>query len=291
MPIYLILRGGLGNQLFMFASMVAFAKSSQRNLQLITHWFGTTQREEKFESHKRSFELGQLRSIVIFRNKFTEFFDSFFYAIFIASLRFPWIEKLGIVVDGDREQQTSRKWAGLIYHGYMQAPNNFNGIRNEIAELLCLDSESEAKLRLKLENRVKYGRKIAVHVRRGDYLLTETKENVLSTEYYNRCLSRLIAEEHDVFFFSDDLKWCKANFRAENYFFVEESNPLFAMKLMSYCDDFILSSSTFGWWGAWLSETLDKRVIYPHPYNSESPKIWAFLPQLNWIPERAIYAR
>jgi hypothetical protein len=58
---------------------------------------------------------------------------------------------------------------------------------------------------------------------------------------------------------------------------------------MAYCDDFIVSPSTFSWWGAWLSENEDKLVIYPNPYNEDSEDIWKELPQRNWIPESAIF--
>ena len=290
-PAYLVLRGGLGNQLFMFASMYAFAKSNQRNLQLVTHWFQTPQRDKKFEMHKREFELSQLPSAVVFRRRSTILLDRFLYTIFLASIKFPLIQRLGIVVDVDREENLSGRSLGLINYGYMQKPENFNSMRSEILKLFAFDPESEEDIQKRLDKRHEKTRKIAVHVRRGDNLLTESQSNVLSQTYYSNCLRRLEADHCDVFFFSDDTEWCKANFDAENHFVVEEANPLITIKLMAQCDDFILSPSTFSWWGAWLSEAGDKRVIYPEPYNQESPKIWSSLPQKTWISETALYQR
>ena len=40
----------------------------------------------------------------------------------------------------------------------------------------------------------------------------------------------------------------------------------FDLCLISSCQDFIISNSTFGWWGAWLGAGEGKRVILPTPW-------------------------
>ncbi len=35
------------------------------------------------------------------------------------------------------------------------------------------------------------------------------------------------------------------------------------MQLMSQCTDNIMANSSFSWWGAWLGDSADKKVIAP----------------------------
>ena len=289
-PVYVVLRGGLGNQLFMFASAYCIAHRSKRELQIITSWFRTKQREKIYGLHTRKFELNELDSIKLHRNVSTKLLDSFLYAVFLISLKYPVIRKMGIVFDGDRLKQQKIPSRTLVIDGYMQNPEYFNQSREKIIQLLQLDKATENKLKETIQdNNPNRNRNVALHVRRGDYLLSEKSKNLLSLEYFSNCLAKLDLSRSNINVFSDDNDWCKSNFTGDYFRFIEEQDPLKSLKLMSYCDDFIVSPSTFSWWGAWLSETEDKKVIYPHPYNEDSEEIWKELPQQNWIAEPAIF--
>lgn len=94
---------------------------------------------------------------------------------------------------------------------------------------------------------------IALHVRRGDYLTTE-KFKALSLVYYFNALKLI---EGDIFIFSDDLQWCKENFK-ECYFinrkitFVDLPDYL-SFDLMNFCSHNIISNSTFSILAAYLN--------------------------------------
>jgi hypothetical protein len=121
--------------------------------------------------------------------------------------------------------------------------------------------------RIKLITSIKGSKKaIGLHVRRGDYLTQPTRHPVVSKEYIEEAYKQLPYHEY-LIIMSDDLDWCKQNLQFPNSVFVENQNGNYwdyeGIWLLSLCDHFIISNSTFSWWGAWLSKTENKKVIAP----------------------------
>ena len=61
---------------------------------------------------------------------------------------------------------------------------------------------------------------------------------------------------------SDDVSWCKENFRLENIIY-SNNNMEFDLCVQSECNHHIISNSTFSWWGAWLGFNSKKQIIAP----------------------------
>lgn len=109
---------------------------------------------------------------------------------------------------------------------------------------------------------------VCVNVRRGDYLKVQHLGfNVLTKEQIDS-----IVEEHfpndKIFFVSDDIEWCKENFKGERYRFADKPGrwkPEMDLYLQTQCKANIISNSTFSWWGAYLNESAVK-VVCPMPW-------------------------
>lgn len=106
---------------------------------------------------------------------------------------------------------------------------------------------------------------VGVHIRRGDYVTLGLV--VCSLRYYEYCMD-LISEQIDnptFFVFSDDIAWVKGNIKTnKRIIYVDNHNSAPEdMQLLSSCQHFILSNSTFSWWSAFLSKNLNKIVIAP----------------------------
>ncbi|MBQ9487758.1 MAG: alpha-1,2-fucosyltransferase [Selenomonadaceae bacterium] len=114
---------------------------------------------------------------------------------------------------------------------------------------------------------------VSLHVRHGDYLTYESRNvrGLLPLSYYQTCINELRKDYHDItlFVFSDDLAWCRKNFKFDvPTEFIEGCEHDFEeMHLMSLCKHNIISNGTFAWWGAWLNENPDKKVFAPYSWH------------------------
>lgn len=95
---------------------------------------------------------------------------------------------------------------------------------------------------------------IALHIRRGDFLINSGNHYNQSLEYYENALSKFDSDRQ-VVIFSDDPKWCMSQdlFSSDRFIVSEFAGPYHDLYLMTQCSDFIIANSTFSWWGAWLA--------------------------------------
>lgn len=117
----------------------------------------------------------------------------------------------------------------------------------------------------------------AVHVRRGDYVTNPTGTlTSLPYAWYATCQEMTF--DNDVIYFSDDIEWCRSKFAGaceREHFYEGVSRPAehegdymsapvldwIDLFLMQRCQKFVISNSTYSWWGAWLAKSSEVR--YP----------------------------
>lgn len=128
-----------------------------------------------------------------------------------------------------------------------------------------------------LINLIDNSNSVCISVRRGDFFTdtNQKKYGVCSPEYYIRAKKFFDDKQIDntmFFCFSDDIEWCKEklNFKGANIVFVSQDMPVYeTLRLMAHCKNFVLSNSTFSWWGQFLSKNNDKVVVSPSRWNNE----------------------
>ena len=105
---------------------------------------------------------------------------------------------------------------------------------------------------------------IALHIRRGDFLINSANHFNQSLEYYEKALSKFDANRQ-VVIFSDDPTWCMKQklFDGDRFLVSEAAGPYHDLYLMTQCDDCIIANSSFSWWGAWLQINPYQKVIAP----------------------------
>lgn len=103
------------------------------------------------------------------------------------------------------------------------------------------------------------------------------KTSELCDDYYNRAyevMCELGNDKKHIVVFSDDIEWCKKNItlgdRHDRQYFATFQNKCIELIVMSMFYHNILSNSTFGWWGAYLSNHNAKLVVVPERWVSNS---------------------
>ena len=141
-----------------------------------------------------------------------------------------------------------------------------------ILETFSIPVEIKEHIESKYSDILALNNTVAVHVRRGDFLTPRLSQYHYSQkpEYYINAMATFDTTSTFVFF-SDDIEWCKLNFsdKAENVKFIEGETDVIDLYFMSLLNDNIIGNSTFSFWGAWLNQNENKRVVAPRRWYGE----------------------
>lgn len=151
-----------------------------------------------------------------------------------------------------------------VYDGYYQDEKYFHKYKDDLLDLFGPTSEFIDRVRLKLPQLFK-GRVTAINVRRGDYLYYPNYHPTVTVDYIMAAVSQ-IKKTDSFLILSDDLEWCRTNLSLPNAAYIEGYNSYEQLWIMSLCHDFIISNSSFSWWGAWLSRCTDSTVVAPETW-------------------------
>jgi hypothetical protein len=268
------LHGGLGNQMFQYAFSKNLAKVRGESIAFVDDTLnGVTKRKyelsyfnikPKFVDKKKATELDKL-----YKNKTPKIIRRF--------LKQPkylvdcYLDKNLFVFD-KKVYKTDKKY----FVGYWQNEKYFNEIRKELLK----DFTSKKNITKKLKQN-----SVSIHIRRGDYIKNpqvKQAHGACDMNYYKTAINLIEDKVENPFFyvFSDDIVWCKKNFKfLKNVEFISNKQPYMDIVLMSKCEHNIIANSSFSWWGAWLNENDNKIVIAPKSwmksyYKSPVPKEW-----------------
>jgi hypothetical protein len=151
---------------------------------------------------------------------------------------------------------------GFHYIGYFQSEKYFYS--NDFVKWLFLPSEMVKRKMSKYDD-LYNSSTCSIHVRRGDYLKLPDHYPVPKMEYYNTAIERLNDKIDKFLIFSDDIEWCKNNFKGNKYHFIKDRDYL-EFFLQSKCNHHIICNSSFGLLGALLGEQEDT-IVY-------TPRVW-----------------
>jgi len=115
--------------------------------------------------------------------------------------------------------------------------------------------------------------RVAIHVRRGDYVGNSFYVDLTKTTYYADAISQFPNEKFVVF--SDDIEFCKKYFDSR-FEFSEGKTVEEDLKAMASCKGMIMANSSLSWWGGFLGNP-NKKVVYPKEWFSDKIQRVGFL--------------
>lgn len=270
------LKGGLGNQLFQYASARALAWDRAANLILDCAWY-----ERKNSNRKLKVDQFPINAQHVSLTKPARLLRKHLSRLSPITIKKMGFTTLGyyITEPSDNGYKPLRNLPGshLYMDGYWQAIQNFEHYRTQLLAELTPPPSIIESLPKQTSSSV-----VSVHIRRGDY--ADSPNAHMVTEQYVQNAMQQFDNNHDFLFFSDDIKWCQQKFKSDRISFATNPSDLHDLAHMSLCAHNIIANSSFSWWSAWLNTNTDKRVIAPQPWTAEDthkdilPDNWETLP-------------
>lgn len=191
------------------------------------------------------------------------------------------------VIKGGREHYLFGYWAHEKY---------FKDIRSILLQDLTLKAEYQTQEFIAAQKRLQQENSISIHIRRGDYANSSTIKSyfgLMPLSYYEKAIEKIQEKSESPVFtvFTDDVNWVRENLKTKIHLnFIQDAGCFTdyqELVLMSCCKHNIIANSTFSWWGAWLNQNKWKIVIAPKrwyndPYAQANYERNGFIPS-NWI--------
>ena len=273
------IRGGLGNQMFIYAMTRAMALRNETEMTFNLH-YGF---DMDFQFH-RKLELSNLNVSWGRKNKLATFdyglarYTRFFSRKIGRNILMP---QYRFYVEHEppyfQKELVELRSKNVYLEGYWQSEKYFadykNHIRNDFKIITNMSDSVEEELR-----QLRQGTEnlVFIGIRRYQDCATTPPGMVLEEEYYNKAIQLMESKLTNPKFvvFTQQPEWAKAHLIAQAPIVYAspkegELSTIEDMYLMRHCRHSIISNSSFYWWSAWLSEYKDGIVIAPSNFNNK----------------------
>lgn len=253
--------GGLGNQLFQFATLIAYCRKYGFQPVFDRKYHGELHSKdlfwEQFELLKRIVSEYSFSKPTIYQEN-----DAIYQPIppFFQS------GENSITQDGSIKE--------ILLRGYFNNEKYFLESKDEIRELFqqCIISalkigNTALNEQIDVSTTMMENGSIGIHVRRGDYLKIPHVFHITNMAYYNSVLQNLnlsviVTRENEnvepkIVIVSEDITWCNQNFlhtdsKLDTVVF-RNGTILEDFYFLMCCSKLIITNSTFSWWAAYLN--------------------------------------
>lgn len=300
-----LLKGGLGNQLFQIAAGLYASKSASIEIfckftipretygktdALYFKWpegvIQNTTPSSRLEKKLLALSLTQALSIrkvnrYFYMNRFIAVLNSLYF-----SIKF---KERTHVISGEETGFTEiylRPGRNLL-NGYFQA-HQYASEPQVLSKLSNIEIEHPTQELERWISKAKKEKPVVVHLRLGDYK-HEHGIGVLPKSYYQEALNRLVekVESRNLWVFTNEPESVNLYIDPSPYFEMQVIgevglNPAETLELMRFGSSYVIANSTFSWWGAFLAYDGESIKIMPKPWFRQLPSPSGISPE-NWI--------
>ena len=256
MTLHLSLKGGLGNQLFQFATAVELCISSE--IPLCLHWAqprGATKRQ--FNLNFLGLETCRVYKVDVKNGINFQFISKH------SPVQSIWAEKIHESSLKYNEIQLTSPEVKL--YGFFQSWRYFQRFNDPIKKFINfrLVSSINSLIDKEIEG------KTLIHIRFGDYLTSGPSQiyTNLNQNYYIKALDALKAEKDSIICVTDDIKNAKilcGKILGRKIRTLTSKNSLLDLYYLSHAGKLVIANSTYSWWGAFLNS--NSPVIAPNSW-------------------------
>jgi hypothetical protein len=287
-----ILNGGLGNQLFQLAAALSMGKDTdivlnsaagesrtreQQGMEIAG--FKLPTRVENSKKFSASFFVKKLSNLLLRLSTYSVstlklqlLHRKVLGAIEIVIGRIAYPQAKCVVPYGlGYSKLASQNLNSAVQIGYFQSYKWASNL-SVLSELMRLEPKNPSLAFMKFQKLAIDEKPLIVHIRLGDYL-KEKRFGVPSKEYFANALNALWNEDKHgkIWLFSDRPTEAMEMFPHEFSSYVRlvegaEMTSAENLQLMRYGHGYVISNSTFSWWGAFLTFNKDAKVVAPFPW-------------------------
>lgn len=269
------IRGGLGNQLFILGYGMYLSEICKTPTKLICD-------VREYEKYKiRNYELNDLiisDDLDIYDSRTDKRRLLYDLSIKVLHLRLYmnkklrikdssalfWENKFGIVYKTVDLDINCINKENIYLYGYFVDSNPLLKIRDKLIHGFMIKEESLSVAKYAETIRASK-HSIAISMRLG----SDYKEwYICGSNYYEKAIQLASQNDSVLFVFSDDIDKAREIIKDRTCVFISQCTPSEQLFLMSICDDFIISNSTFSWWGAFLGHSDNRKVYCPEYWHT-----------------------
>lgn len=287
--IYVTLSGGIGNQMFQYALARRFSIEYKQNIAIDL----ATLERDPLRTYKLDVCNLPMDYVEIMKedipykwNRDTNYILKILLRLFPRYIENRLKKKnVFIYMHSDyMEIVPNPQYSNIYFNGWWQSEKYFQKysdvIRNELR--VQLDKRLGAKAEIIKNN----PNSVCVHYRKGDYKLKKNKRyQVCDTHYFQNAIAKMreLLQNPLFYIFSDDIEEVKKEWKkSEDFIYIDQGySDTDELGLMCACNHFIISNSSYSWWGQYLCENSEKRVVAPKAWTNDDRKIDLYLS--DWI--------
>jgi hypothetical protein len=300
---YLVLNGGLGNQLFQLAAALHHFPNEPIN---VVTGLGNPRSSTETLPDLFGFEMNDFVNIVnikpgVFPSLFSKF-NNYLLRVnaeernhylrpleFIYSLGLSFVTKKQFRISycsgvGYSDRQPNKDSNTLC--GYFQSYKYMTG--NTFEKIISLQPVNMSDALVLLSTKAKLERPIMIHLRLGDYLLSP-EFGVPGPKYYLEGLTECLKSNPNspIWLFTNDEEYAKSYLPQdliEQIDFIPGPlhSPAEDLELLRYGSGYVIGNSTFSWWGAFLRYDSEALVVSPSPWYSKMKEPKFLIPN-DWL--------